>query len=96
MRCIKPSERCASTTKPSGALSFLQAITAAPMLRKLPLDLDHFVSPGCEQGVVVLQTLQLTRHTTFSDFFGFQNGRLRPPKFPLSFASSTSKYAISA
>lgn len=112
MRWRKPSERCASATKPSGAFSFLQEITAAPTLRNRPLVLDHFVSPACEKGVVwepsvdgwiglVQQMLQLARHITFSDLFGLQNARLRMPRLPLSeveFISSdlTSKYAISA
>lgn len=44
MRCKKPSERCASTTKPSGALSLRFDIKAAATLRKHPFDFFHLVS----------------------------------------------------
>lgn len=41
-RWRKPSERCASATKPSGALSLRHEMTAAPTLRKRPFDQTHF------------------------------------------------------
>lgn len=75
IRCKKPSERCASATKPSGAFSFRQDITAAPTLRKRPLDLNHFDSSEycvwCNGSTgPVLQTLQFTQQATLSEFFG--------------------------
>lgn len=41
-RWRKPSERCASATRPSGALSLRHEMTAAPTLRKCPSDQTHF------------------------------------------------------
>lgn len=100
IRCKRPSARCASATKPSGALSFRQEMTAAPTLRKRPLDLNHFDFIFPENGM--LQTSQLARQIIFSLFL------LRPwhdflPPFKLSslesgsdFLELISKYDISA
>lgn len=111
MRCRKPSERCASATRPSGALSFRQEIMAAPTLRKLPLDFNHLCSSGSEEGasggtlvdtqlLFVLQVLQLTRQTTLSDFLGRSH---RPylllatvSELALVFSDLTSRHATSA
>lgn len=112
MRCRKPSERCASATKPSGAFSLRHEITAAPTLRKRPLDRNHLESSEYMWEVeatflsiwegfkVSLQTTQSTRQTAF---FGFLNNlqlRLLPLSGrPLSMIGSsdlTSRKATSA
>nr|GMC94364.1 hypothetical protein Iba_chr05bCG11050 [Ipomoea batatas] len=78
----KPSERCASATRPSGALSFRQEIIAPPILRNRPLDFNHLDSSefgsseyvsdisclGDVSPAFKLHTLQFTRHTILSGF----------------------------
>lgn len=106
IRCKKPSERWASATKPSGALSFRLDITAAPTLRNCPLDLTHFESRTCPVGTwtgFVLQTLHFARQITRSDFLvRLQNAfpLLLPPKLwpalDVVFSDLISRYATSA
>jgi hypothetical protein len=56
-RWRKPSDRCASATKPSGARSLRHEMTAAPTLRKRPLDQTHF---GFSQTVLELSVISST------------------------------------
>lgn len=112
MRWRKPSERCASATKPSGAFSFLQEITAAPTLINRPLHFTHLFVSEFKWGVrlqisvaslfgISLQTLQLIRQIHLSDLRGaFNPHNMLLSRFFLGFgmvsSDSTSRYDISA